>query len=242
MSTESITVPIDALARPNLPLILADSAFLTELARIEAQVEKINLTDAASAQASANLLKTLTTTGVQLEDTRTALKAPYLDICTRIDALAKAPKARIEAAKAKIKVAQTNYALAVQKAAQEAETARKAELARLEAEKAKQAPPPPTDPDDWGDAPAPTPVEKAIAQVKATPAVVAPKIEGIRMVVSLLPTVTDVNKLPDAFVEKTAKIKALVATYCQGWSEAKPLPVVPGVRFDVMRTTQSTGR
>lgn len=130
MSTEIIQVPVTA---PAFPLVLADSAFLATLATVEGQAATIKITDAQSAQAAADLQGRLTKAGAALDKARLALKRPFIDINAQIDETAKAPLARIEAAKTAIKGKLTAYDLEQQRIAREAEQARLRELARLEA-------------------------------------------------------------------------------------------------------------
>jgi len=104
--------------------------------------------------------------------------------------------------------------------------------------------------EDWDEAPAPEPftivkteAEVALERVRFAPAPVATKAPvGVRTVVTLFPHVEDVNLLPDYFIEKTAKIAAIRSTFCNGWKEGDKIPECAGVRFEVQRSTQSTGR
>ncbi len=91
-------------------------------------------------------------------------------------------------------------------------------------------------------APQKTEIQKQLEAVRHAPAVVPVKAAGVRTVTTLVPVVIDVNRLPDMFVDKTAKIKAIMSTFCSGWKEGQPLPVLDGVRFDIKTEVQSTGR
>lgn len=84
--------------------------------------------------------------------------------------------------------------------------------------------------------------ELAIEAVKFAPAVEVVKAAGVRMIVTLCPHVRDVNKLPDMFVTKTAKLAAIQSVFCRQWADGDPIPVLDGVEFEVQRSTQSTGR
>lgn len=102
---------------------------------------------------------------------------------------------------------------------------------------------------DFGDEPAAPPppppkteTELALERVKFTPAPVAAKPAGIAFRVRLRAIVEDINKLPDHFVTKTAKDGAIYSTFCAGWKPDAPIPELPGVRFEVERTTVSTGK
>lgn len=87
-----------------------------------------------------------------------------------------------------------------------------------------------------------TETERQIEAIKFAPAVVVAKAAGVREVTSLVPFVTDVNKLPDIFVEKTAKIAVIRSVYCAGHKKGDALPVLDGCRFEEQTTTVSTGR
>lgn len=87
-----------------------------------------------------------------------------------------------------------------------------------------------------------TETEKAIEAVRFAPAVAVVRSSGVREVVILYPFVVDIDQVPDPFITKTFKLAAVQATYCRGWSDGDKLPECPGVRFDIQRSTQSTGR
>lgn len=278
---ELIEIPITEIARPNHSLILADIKFLATLKTVEATVASLTITDAQSAQCAADLLTRLTSAGSALEKQRVALKAPYLTLMKAIDEAAKAPAFRIEAAKRTLSTAQTNFAIAQRKLAEEAERARQAELDRLErlrlaeekaarekaariaedlrlkqeadakaAEAARVAglppPPPPIVEEVWDEevpeAPQKTETEKQIEAVRYAPAPVVVKASGVREIVVLYPHCEDINKVPDAFVKKEFKLAAVQATFCRGWKDGDTLPVLDGVRFEIQRSTVSTGK
>ena len=256
-----LEVSISAVAQPHLPLILANSAFLSTLKSVEDQIATLTITDAQSAQNAANLQTRLTDAGKKLNQTRLELKRPFMAQCDAIDAAAKQPSARIETAKGALSRALTAYDEQQKKIAAEAERARKAELARLEevrlneeyearekaAKLAKElaSRPAATQPvwdDEPDEAPPPTATETAIAAVKFAPTAVAAKPSGVRFKTTLVPVVEDLRLLPDAFVERLPKMAALKATFCAGFKDGDPMPVCPGVRFDVSKTVESTGR
>lgn len=118
---------------PALPLVLADRAFLSTLATVEQQVKALRITDAATQQVAADLQIRLTQAGTALEKERKAIKQPFLDKCTEIDAAARPVAQRIDSAKSAVRTAITNFALEQQRIAAAAEAARQAELRRLEA-------------------------------------------------------------------------------------------------------------
>ncbi len=262
---DTITLPA---ITPNAPLVLADASFLSTLASVEKQATSLVITDAQSAQAAADLQTRLTMAGKRLEAARESLKRPFIEKGREIDAAAREPAARIEKAKSVLKSALTAYDVEQERIAREAEQKRQAELARLEkirldeeaeakrkglelvrqlAEAAAKAKtPPPVMEMEFDDAPMEPPpkteTEKAIEAVKYAPAVVAQKPSGIRYKVTLKPVVVDVNKLPDMFVTKIANLRGIISTFCAGWKDGQPLPVLDGVKFEIDRTTESTGR
>lgn len=118
--------------QPHLPLILADTAFLTTLRQVEEQVASLRITDDQSNQQAADLLVRLTSAGTAINKQRLALIRPYLDQQDKINAAAKQPTARIENLKQALKVAQTNFEREQERKRVEAERARQAELRRLE--------------------------------------------------------------------------------------------------------------
>ncbi len=88
----------------------------------------------------------------------------------------------------------------------------------------------------------PTATQAALAALESAPAVVAPKPAGVSMRVLLVATVTDINKLPEQYIVKTANMAAIRARFCQGFKDGDPLPVCEGVKFEVSRSPVSTGR
>jgi hypothetical protein len=238
---ESILVPATL---PPTPLVLADATFLGELAKVEKAVAALSVSDAASAQEAANLLRQLTTVGGSLEKTRADLKKPFLDLGRKIDEVARGVNVRIENSKVALRKRLTAWN--AQEEARLAEERRKRddELMRLqkqreaeeEAERqraaALAAATPAADALDFdfdGDAPAAakTETERRIEQLVTTPAPVAQKPAGVR---------------PDQFVTKTANEMLIRSTYCCGWKEDMPLPSVPGLVFWTDTQTASTGR
>jgi len=118
---------------PALPLVLADRKFLTTLTTVEQQVAALKVTDASTQQLAADLQIRLTAAGGALEKERKAIKQPFLDKCTEIDAAARPVTLRIDTAKAVLKKALTDFALEQARIAAKAEADRQAELRRLEA-------------------------------------------------------------------------------------------------------------
>lgn len=253
-----ILVPVTGL--PHLPLILCDEKFLTAVSAAEQRVGALIISDNAALQVAANLLGELTTSAKQLDDMRLQLKRPFLTWGEMIDTAAKAPKTRLENLKQKVRTAMANFAVAERQRLDKLEAERQAEIKRLEveaerqrkeadekaaAEAAKVAPVDLAFEDDDIPAPEPAPktaIEQRIEQLKYAPAAPAPKIQGARVGVRLAMRVTDVAKLPDAYVIRTANEALIRATYCVGYKEGAPIPTCPGVEFMVEHTAASTGR
>lgn len=265
------SLQVELVPAPPLPLVLADSVFLSALKQVEGQVATFKITDAQSAQAAADLQTRLTNAGSKLEKARVALVAPYLAQQRAINTAAEGPADRITAAKKTLSNLQTAWAVAEQQRARIAEQERQKQLAALEAQRVKEAEAEAArvaelqrqadevaataakgvkifdfDAEDEPE-PAPEPVqptqtEERIAQLQAAPVVVAPRPVGVRLVVKLVAVVTDVDLLPNIFVKKEPKMSAIQTAYCAGYREGMPLPVCAGVRFEVSRTTESTGR
>ncbi len=122
------------------------------------------------------------------------------------------------------------------------------ELAKQLAEAAAKSKAPTLELDDDDAPPAPvepaqkTETEKQIEAIQHAPVVAAPKPAGVSYRVVLIHKVESVAKLPDIFVIKTANDAAIRSTYCSGFREGEPIPVVPGVVFTVQKTVVSTGK
>lgn len=266
MSTPTaILVPVVENAT-QAPLVLADSAFLTALANAEQRVGALQIKDVATYQGAASLLNDLSLSAKTLERYRTELKAPFLELGRKIDAVSKGPATRIDNLISKVKAQVATYNEAQRKEAERIERERQAEIARLEKERARQeaeakakaeaeaaaraaAAVPADDFDDldFGDAPEPEPVKKTvieqkIEELKYAPAAVAPVAQGIAFRVRLVAKVTDVAALPDAFVIRTANERLIRETYCTGYKDGQPVPTLPGVTFVVDRTPIATGK
>jgi hypothetical protein len=141
---------------------------------------------------------------------------------------------------------------------EEADRARKiAEIAKLAEEQQriaaakaaaenKPAPAPAILDMDFGDEAPPQPQTETEKQIQALrfapPALPAIPLAGVATRQTLVATVTDANLLPDMFVERIPKLKAIMSTFCAGWKDGMPIPTCPGVAFTVKRDTVSTGR
>lgn len=260
------------LILPPAPYTLATAGFLATLATVEIEIAEATITDAASAQTVANIQSRLTAAGQALEKQRKALKDPFRLAGEAIDAAARAPADRIEKAKQAVKSKLSAYDTAERAKAAEAERVRQLEINRLakirqaeiDAEMAKlrgaeriqreaaeaalkNAPAAVAGLDLDDEYPEPvaipkTEAQKALETAQHAPVVVAPKPAGVTFRVTLVPVVKDVNLLPEAFVTKEPKMRALISTFCSGWSEGRALPVVAGVEFQVKREPVSSGR
>lgn len=124
-----------------------------------------------------------------------------------------------------------------------AEIAAKPAVEDLDADPAPIAAPAPDDELDLADAP---PVEKSDTEkqldalkyappVVAAAPIVAPKIAGVMFRNWIEVVTVDPALLPDAFVIKTADTKLIRSTFITGWKEGQPLPVCPGVVFEIKR-------
>jgi len=261
--SEAITL---AAITPANPLVLVDAGFISTLVAVEAQVAALKITDAPSAQQAADLQIQLTTAGRKLEEARKTLKQPFIDKGSEIDAAARGPQQRITAAKDAIKKRLTDFEAEQQRIADEAEHARlkeldrleqlrrkeeadakqkAAELAKLAAEQAAKSNTPIIE-IDFGDESAEpaikTETEKKIDAIRYAPAPVVAKPTGVRFKTILVATIEDVSKLPDMFVIKTANLAAIKLTFCSGYREGMPIPVLQGVKFEAKREVDSTGR
>ncbi len=262
----NLELVVDA-GQPPSTLVLASTAFLTTLAQVEEDARDLKITDAASAQLAASLQIRLTDAGKALDKQRAALKAPFIEINRRIEEAARGPAARIEAAKNLLKHSLTQFDAEQREAAAAAERQRQADLRALEAKRAdelrlenerkleleriaaasKEAPPVSFDEGEPMDFDEPAPPQKTETQValenlKHAPAPVVARPSGITFKTTLIAIVEDTTKLPEPFVERSAKMKAINATFCAGWKEGNAMPECPGVRFEVKREAVSTGR
>ena len=261
--TDQITV---SPALPPAPHVLADTAFLSTLAKVEEQVAQLNVTDATTAQLAAELQSRLTSAGNQLEKARKQLKQPFIEAGRAIDAAAEAPAQRIDAAKSALKSQLSAYDAMQRRIAEEKERERQRMLRELEAQRQREAEAQRkkeeeaaaiarkaaeaskvevVEIDDEPAAPEPvakTETEKQIEALKYAPAPVVAAPVGITYRTTMTVTVIDVNQLPEMFIEKTPRLRAIQATFCAGWREGMPIPELPGVKFEVKREAVSTGR
>ena len=73
------------------------------------------------------------------------------------------------------------------------------------------------------------------APVPAAAPIVAPKIAGTAFRTTVEIVSTDIDQLPEAFVTRTVNLKAIRDAYTVGWKAGSPLPVCPGVVFQIKR-------
>lgn len=249
---------------PSTPLVVCDAAFLGTLTTVEKSISELVVRDAVSAQAAADIQQRLTTAGRKLEAARVALKEPFLAKGREIDAAAKVPAARIEKAKDSVRGLILEYSLRLEKERAEAEAKRQEELRRLESirleeeraakakadelakqvkEAAAKSHAQAMDLDfDEQDEPQKTDTEKAIEAVKFAPSNVAAKPTGVSFKCRLRIKSIDITQLPWPFITKTANEALIRSTYCTGWQEGAPIPIVPGVLFEIDKQVVSTGR
>lgn len=249
------------------PYVLADSKFLATLESVEGQIARLQVCDGPSAQVAADLQVRLTQAGKKLEEARKELTAPFRAAAEKIMEISRGPAGRIEQAKQTLKAQLAAYDAEQRRIAAEAEKKRQAEIKRLDdirkaeiaaemarlkaAEEAARAALAAVPAEEVGmcldddEPPAPpvkTETQKALETLQHAPVVAAPKPVGVTMRTTLVPIVVDAALLPDIFVERVPKLAAIRSTYCSGWAEGKPLPEVPGVRFEVKREPVAQGR
>jgi hypothetical protein len=270
---ELIEVKLEPLANPTHSLILADAAFLSSLREVSKNVEAqktSGVTNVSQSQLASELQQKITAGSKKLDAERLALKRPFMDMCAKIDEVARGPLAKLDALKKTLSDLNTAYIQAEQQKARQAEQQRQKELRELELKrqqeerdrlareaealrKANEAAEAAAaqgvrvvemDEEDLPevDIAAPTEVEQQIAVLQAAPVATVAKPSGVRITVTLVPFVEDVNKLADIFFDRVAKMSAIRAAFCQGYRDGQPIPVCPGVRFEVQRSTQSTGK
>jgi hypothetical protein len=116
---------------PPEPLVVCSPGFITQLAAVEHELASIEIKDDASLQRAAEIQNRITKAGKMLEETRAKLKAPFIAKGKEIDAAAKAPAERIEKLKEQCGAKLVAYRERTRVAAEKAELARQAELARL---------------------------------------------------------------------------------------------------------------
>lgn len=262
--TDHLTVPLELPAAPH---ILASTSFLSTLKSVEEQIASLKVIDGPTAQLAAELQVRLTSAGAELEKTRQALTAPYLTAQRKIAEVARGPADRITVAKNALKFALTNYQAEEQRKAAAAERLRQEELRRLEAlrqeelrlEREKQAeierqaaealkaaaPVTEAEAMDFTEEPVAevkTEVQRQLEVAQAAPVVVAAKPAGITFKTTLVAEVVDVMLLPEPFVERTAKLRAITSTFCVGWQPGRAIPVCPGVKFTEKTEPVSSGR
>ncbi|MDR2673345.1 MAG: hypothetical protein LBC18_00345 [Opitutaceae bacterium] len=262
----ALPVLVKAPPLPVLPLVLVDERFIAHLDRLATKVEALKITNVAAAQSAANLLVEITDLGRQLDRNRAAAKRPFLDINSAIEAAARAPAGTLAQLKAGVQKHIAEWDADLRRRAEESERARQAEIARLKEEKRRQdeeakrtaaelaaslpagaaAAALDLDFEDDGIPAEPAPkseIEKQIEALKyAPPAVSTAAPAGVQYRSRLLFTVTDIAKLPEQFITRSANEKLIREVFVVGFKDGDPLPSLPGVEFKVDRVPVSTGR
>lgn len=230
---------------------------MAALAQAERDVAELKVNSPETAKLASILQQRLTTAWKKLEDARKEKKAPFIKAGRDIDALADGPAGRITQAKTLLSKQLVAWDQLQEKLAREAEEARQKEISRLqeiarkEAAEAKRIADDlaakqiePSEDFDMIDAPEPvkTETEKRIEAVQFAPAKIIERPSGTTYKKTLRIKSTDVSKLPDLFVTKTANESAIRAGYCVGWKAGQPIPVVPGVVFEIDSQAISSGR
>lgn len=258
----ALPVLVKAAPLPPLPLVLVDASFAGHLATLGDQIKVLRIVGPEDAQTAAKLLTEVTLLEKQLEKCRKEAKQPFLDMGRNIDTAAKTPSTALDAMKTAVKSRMAAWDAEQRRIAAEAESARQAELARLEAEKQREEDEarrkaeelaktlPAEDVLDFEfDESAPTEeapkseIDKQIEAVKYAPAVApAAAPAGITYRTYLRYAVTDVNALPEQFVTRSANMNAIREAFVVGYKDGDPVPTLPGVKFSVDRVPVSTGR
>lgn len=250
MSAEPEVLDCQLVTLP-APIRVATPKFAASLKDAEGEVARLKITDVRTMQAAADLQARLTKGGTWLEEARQKVKEPFLAQARIIDATAKIYADRIETAKRTLKAGLLAYntaqiaianAIEAKKRAElarlegirQAEEAKAAEVAKVEAERVAKLPVPTLKLED--DAPPEkTETEKEIERVAAAPAVVVAKPSGLSWRVTLVATVTDIKALPEIFVIRTANMQAIRSTFATGWKDGMPIPECAGVKFEAKR-------
>jgi len=116
---------------PPAPYMLANQGFMSTLAARERKILELEITDAAGAQAAADLQRLITDDGIALEADREGLVAPLVAFQRKINAAAKPVLGRIETAKARLSAKLAGWANKEKERQAQIERDRLAELQRL---------------------------------------------------------------------------------------------------------------
>ena len=125
-----IVVPVERSPEAG-HIVLVETAFVNELAKVEERVKALAVTDAATSQTCSDLQRRMTTAGTRLAAMKREAKAPYLAMCDAIENALRDPAARIEDAKKLLKEKQAAFLDAEAARVKKAEEDRQKEIARL---------------------------------------------------------------------------------------------------------------
>ena len=225
------------------PIVLLKGDVVARIEDIAATAEVMSVTDAESAQAAADFMRSATALGKEIESARTEANAPALALQRAINAAVKEPAAKLDAAKRTLQRKVGEWQAEQDRKRRETEVLRLKELARIEAEKRKAEDEQRRREEEALEAnlPPPPPMPATVAQEVVLPAVplVAPKIAGVRMRSTLVFEVVDSTQLPEALTVRLPDSAKIRAQFCQFWREGDPIPDVPGLRFSVDRKAVS---
>jgi hypothetical protein len=232
------TVNLEVVADlPTAPLVVVEATLGEEAAKLRALAEDVTVSDSVGANQAAEIIKTSTALLGAIEKARTAVKAPFLDICRKIDDAPKVIVTALSQAKASVQAKLTTYVHEMERQArlkrEEEERERRAEEERKRKEAEKAAAEGDLIDIDVGTAPR---APLVIARAPAPPA-------GITMRRTLEYEVVEIGKVPEQFLKSREVHGARIwDAYCRSWTDGAALPVVPGLRFSVKSTPVSTGR
>ncbi len=244
MSTPAANADLAIVPPPQAsPIVLLKGDVVARIDDIAATAEFMSVTDAESAKAAADFMRSATALGNEIESARTEANAPALALQRAINAAVKEPAAKLDAAKRTLQRKVGEWQAEQDRKRRETEVLRLKELARIEAEKRKAEDEQRRREEEAREAnlPPPPPMPAPVAQEVVLPAVplVAPKISGVRMRSTLVFEVVDSTQLPDSLTVRTPDSAKIRAQFCQLWREGDPIPDVPGLRFAVDRKAVS---
>ena len=225
------------------PIVLLKGDVVARIDDIAATAEVMSVTDAESAQAAADFMRSATALGKEIESARTEANAPALALQRAINAAVKEPAAKLDAAKRTLQRKVGEWQAEQDRKRRETEVLRLKELARIEAEKRKAEDEQRRREEEAlkANLPPPPPMPAPVAQEVVLPAVplVAPKIAGVRMRSTLVFEVVDAAQLPEALTVRLPDHAKIRAQFCALWRDGDPIPEVPGLRFAVDRKAVS---
>lgn len=235
---------------PPTPLLVVASDAIEKVTALHQRANALTIRTPQDAEGASALLVEVMQLSKLIEGRRVEAKAPFLDMGKRIDAAVRPHSDALDAVARLLKPKLAQWQQDQDRIAREAEAKRLAELKRLDderskrekeaaeaAQRAQQA-----EASEFADFDVDLAQQKAaesaaaIANLASARAVVAPKPAGISYRTTLKASVLDVEKLPRAFQTILANNEAIRKAHCVGWKEGDPIPVVPGIRFEVEKT------